>query len=412
MNYLFVHQGFPGQYIHIIERLAKEQNNIVAMGLNNRSEVIPKKVKYMKYTISRGNNEGLHPWMTDMETKVLRGEACAKQANILYKQGFMPDIICGHPGWGELLFLSDIWKNCPILSYQEFFYQPEGFDTGFDKEFGMHNKWTDRARSRMKGANCLLNLDLSEWNITPTEFQKSSFPTGWHNKISVIHDGINTEFAAPNKKRKIIDINETKKIREEDNLITFVNRSIEPYRGCHTFIRSIPEIQDKVENSQIVIVGSTTGVSYGAQCERGEWKDVFLKEIEGCYDKSRVHFVGKIRYESLIGLLQRTDAHVYLTYPFVLSWSLLEAMSCGAPVIASSTAPVMEVITNGVNGLLTDFFDSRLLAEKISIICKQKTLAYELGEKARTTIENRYELANCVKSQIELIHLVAKGAIG
>lgn len=412
MHLLFIHQGFPGQYIHIVRELAKNnRHTITALGLNSRHRDIPISVNYIKYEIEKGNLQGLHPWLTDIETKVIRGEACGRKAHELKNKGYEPDIICGHPGWGELLFLKEIWPKCPILNYQEFFYKAEGLDTGFDKEFGGHDQWTDKARSRMKGANCLLNLDIADWNVTPTHFQKSSFPEKWHDKISVLHDGINTTEAKPAKKKKVINIDNNTKIELDENMITFINRRIEPYRGCHTFIRAIPEIQAKVQNSQIVIIGAETGVSYGAKCTDGEWKDIFLKEIEGQYDKSRVHFVGTISYNAFITLMQRTDAHVYLTYPFVLSWSLLEAMSCEAPVIGSETLPVMEVIKNGENGILTDFFSSSMLAENISLLCKDKKLAKKLGKEARKTIVEKYELGMCVEDQISLIKLVAKGAV-
>lgn len=412
MKILFVHQGFPGQYIHIIRELSKDKKNIITgLGLNKETKNIPKNVEYIKYKIEQGNLKGLQPWLTDMESKVIRGEACGIKANEMKAKGYTPDIICGHPGWGELLFMKDIWPKSPILSYQEFYYRSEGFDTGFDKEFGAYNAWTDKARSRMKGANCLLSLDFSDWNITPTNFQKSSFPQRYQNKISVQHDGIDTNRAKPTNKTNIISINEGISIGMDDNVISFVNRSIEPYRGCHTFIRAIPEIQKRVKNSHIIIIGAQTGVSYGAECIEGEWKDVFLKEIEGDYDKSRVHFIGTINYETLIGILQRTNAHVYLTYPFVLSWSLLEAMSCEAPIVASSTLPVIEVINDGVNGLLTDFFNSKELAEKIGLLCRDKEKAKNLGKKARQTILKNYKLEECVKSQIELINLVARKII-
>ena len=185
----------------------------------------------------------------------------------------------------------------------------------------------------MKTANQLLNLEASHWCVTPTAFQRSSFPADWRKRISVIHDGIDTGICIPTSSPKPITLADGTLLEPGKQLVTFVNRRLEPYRGCHTMIRAIPELQRLAPDAQLLIVGETTGVSYGAVCPEGEWKDVFLAEIEGQYDPTRVHFAGKVPYQQFIPILQLSQAHVYLTYPFVLSWSLLEAMSCGCAVV-------------------------------------------------------------------------------
>ena len=210
----------------------------------------------------------------------------------------------------------------------------------------------------MKNAYLHLTLDSSYWNVTPTDFQRSTFPSRFQSSISAIHDGIDVRRASPSDKISSLLLPDQTKLTKGERIVTFVNRSLEPYRGCHTFIRSIPHILRLVPDARIVIVGSRSGVSYGAPCTDGEWSDLFLSEIAGTYDESRVHFVGTLPYNLFIPLLQLSACHVYLTYPFVLSWSLLEAMSCGCPVVGSSTAPVQEVIKDGTNGLLVDFFFS------------------------------------------------------
>jgi glycosyltransferase involved in cell wall biosynthesis len=230
--------------------------------------------------------------------------------------------------------------------------------------------------------------------------------------MSVIHDGIDTKKACPNKSPIPIKLSDKIVLNPGEKIVTFVNRNLEPYRGCHTMIRAIPKIQKLAPDAKLILVGQTTGVSYGATCSSGEWKDHFLKEIEGNYDPSRVIFTGNIPYEQFIPLLQLSQAHVYLTYPFVLSWSLLEAMSCGCAVVGSNTAPVQEVIKNGKNGLLVDFFDSEQLAETIAELLKNRELAEELGQEARKTVLERFELNSCVQRQLALMDLVANRSLG
>ncbi len=412
MKLLFVHQGFPGQYIHILRALAAQQcHQIIGLGIEESDQELPEGVQYFRYGISRGNQPGLHPFVTDVETKTIRGESCAHAAAQLKQKGFSPDLICGHPGWGELLFLRDVWPEVPLITYEEFFYNPRGFDYDFDPELQGKPEWQQCAGIRMKTANHLLNLQSCTWSVTPTEFQRSSYPKAFRNRMSVIHDGIDTVKACPVKKPRSVILADGTLLQSGDQIVTFVNRSLEPYRGCHSMIRAIPKLQRLVPEARLVIVGNTSGVSYGAVCPEGEWKDVFLKEIEGQYNPSSVHFTGMVPYTDFIPLLQLSQAHVYLTYPFVLSWSLLEAMSCGCAVVGSNTAPVQEVIEHRCNGLLVDFFKPDQLAESIAELLRNKELAKDLGYAARKTVLQRFELKACVERQLALMNLVVSGSL-
>ena len=412
MNILFVHQNFPGQYIHIVKLLAQDKSHsVVALGLCERKPDLPPNIKYFRYGLLRGPGNGTHDFASETEAKVIRGESCAHAAAQLKLQGFFPDIICAHPGWGESLFLSDIWPDTPILSYQEFYYQPNGLDTAFDPEFQVNSSWRKSAKIRMKNAYLNLSLDSSAWNVTPTLFQRSTFPSFYQDKISVIHDGIDVHFASPLVDPPSLTLPDKTTIHKSDNIITFVNRSIEPYRGCHTFIRSIPEIQRLLPESRIVIVGSTKGVSYGAECTDGEWNDKFLAEINGHYDPSRVHFVGLLPHNLFISLLRLSSCHVYLTYPFVLSWSLLEAMSCACPIVGSNTEPVAELIKHDSNGLLVDFFSPNDLADAIKEMLSNPSRSANFGASARSSIVKHYSLDTCLPLQLQLLNLVASRSL-
>lgn len=411
MNILFVHQSFPGQYRHILSALASQGcHQIIGLGLFPPSESLPPGVKYFRYGLTRGNHPGIDEFLVDLDSKVIRGQGCSQLALQLRKQGFIPDIICAHPGWGEALFLLDVWPNTPLLCYQEFFYNSIGFDYDFDSELQGSPDWEASARLRMKNANPLLMLHSSSWNVTPTKFQKSTFPSAFHSCISVIHDGIDTTLASPDFSLDQFSLPDGHIIQSSDTIITFVNRHLEPYRGCHTFIRSIPSILDSNPSAHIVIVGQTDGVSYGKPGPNNKWCDVFFAEIDGSYDKSRVHLTGSLGYSDFIQLLKLSSCHVYLSYPFVLSWSLLEAMSIGLPIVGSSTPSVKEVISDGVTGLLVDFFSPNQVSSAVTKILSDKASASSLGKHARQLVHDYYSLEKCVPQQLALIQLVASHA--
>ena len=413
MNILFIHQNFPGQYIHIVRALVQQGGHqLVALGLKPRSSSCPDGVHYHQYSLPRGNAKDVHWLASETEAKVIRAEACAAAAHQLKSQGFVPDLICAHPGWGEALFLLDVWPDAPLLAYQEFFYHPRGLDTDFDPELQAKIDWRSCAKVRMKNAYLNLTLQAAAWNVTPTAFQRSTFPLVDQQRMSTIHDGIDVSLASPLPSPSPLTLADGTLLQKGEPIVTFVNRSLEPYRGCHTFLRAIPELQRLVPEARIVVVGSTKGVSYGASCSQGEWRDLFLAEIEGQYDPSRVHFTGTLPYEHFLPLLRLSACHVYLTYPFVLSWSLLEAMSCACPVVASATAPVQEVIRDGHNGLLVDFFSPSALAEAMADLLRSPQRAAALGRAARETVLKNYSLDVCLPRQLQLINLVASRSIG
>ena len=414
MRILFVHQNFPGQYVHIVRALARQgSHQLVGLKLVAPGETLPQLqgVQLVGYTPKRSSTPQMHPWVGDLEAKVIRGEACAEAVERLIGQGFVPELICGHAGWGECLFLKDLLPDVPLLTYQEFFYQARGFDLDFDPEFQPSLTWRACARSRLKTANPLLNLIACDWGVTPTRFQHSSFPQPWRGQISVIHDGIDLtriDAAAGTEKLMLPD---GTLLRAGQPTVTFVNRRLEPYRGCHTFLRAIPAILERQPAARIVIVGDTTGVSYGARCRQGEWKDVLLREIEGRYDPSRLHFTGPLPYASFLPLLRLSAVHVYLTYPFVLSWSLLEALASGCAVVGSATAPVQEVIRDGHNGLLVDFFSPTDLAAAVTELLAHPQRRQALSEVAAAAARV-YGLDRCLPRQLALMEMVASRSLG
>jgi glycosyltransferase involved in cell wall biosynthesis len=318
------------------------------------------------------------------------------------ERGYTPDVIFGHSGWGETLFLKEVWPSAKLIVYAEFYYKGVGADVGFDPEFSTPNfdqVMIAQGRTAHLG-QALLHADAG---VSPTEWQASTYPAPLRRMISVIHDGVDTDALAPNPAARFA-LPDGRILRAGDEVLTFVNRNLEPYRGYHIFMRALPAILNARREAQVVIVGGDE-VSYGA-APKGEkgWKERILAEVRDQLDLSRVHFMGKIPYADFRSLLQVSRVHAYLTYPFVLSWSMIEAMAAGCHIVASDTAPVVEAIADGQNGTLVNFFDVAAWSEKLTEALANPALFQPLRDAARQTALARYDLRrHCLPRMVEFV---------
>ena len=414
MKILFIHQNFPGQFKFLAPALASQRHRVVAMTLQKVSATTWAGVEVFPYTTVRGTTLNVHPWVGDFETKTIRGEACFRAALRLREQGFSPDVIIAHHGWGESLFLKDVWPRARLGIYCEFFYNAEGSDVGFDPEFPVTDPG-DVCRLRLKNLNNLLHFEIADAGISPTHWQASTFPEAFRGRITVVHDGIDTKAVAPNPQASLSLTSangQTVKLTRESEVITFVNRNLEPYRGYHTMMRALPELLRRRPQARVLIVGGNE-VSYGARAPEGKsWKAIYSAEVRPLIaddDWSRVHFVGHVPYEQFVPLLQLSTVHVYLTYPFVLSWSLLEAMSAGCAIVASDTQPLREAIRHDDTGLLVDFFSPRQLTESVCALMEDAPRRVRLGECARAFAVAHYDLKTiCLPRQLEWVEALGR----
>jgi glycosyltransferase involved in cell wall biosynthesis len=408
---LFVHQNFPGQYKHMARIIAADPNNRVVAICDKisipRHEVIPG-INYLTYESPRVASTATHHYVRHMENSVRRGQAVFRVAATLRQEGFIPDVICVNPGWGEALYLKDIFPESKVLGLFEYFYAGIGRDVGFDPEFPVTIDM--RTKVRTKNAVNLLSLDACDWRVTPTRWQHSTFPEEYQNNMSVVFDGVDTNVLVPNKDVSFKIPDKNLELTANQEIITFVNRNLEPLRGYHMFMRSIPAILEQRPDAYILIVGGD-GVSYGRRPEHaGGYKQQYLDEIKDKVDTARVIFLNLIPYAKFVSLLQLSSVHVYLTYPFVLSWSMIEAMSAGCLVVGSKTPPVEEVIEDGVNGLLVDFFSTEEICNAVNRVLDHPDRMADLRQAARQTIVSKYDLATiCLPQHIELINTLAQG---
>ena len=407
MNILFIHQNFPGQFKHLAPSLASLGNDVTALVLAKTEAKQWNGVRLVSYSLSRGNAKEAHPWTVDFESKVIRGEACLKAALALRDQGYKPEVIIAHPGWGESLFLKEVWPEAKLKLYCEFFYHARGADVGFDPEFSASDP-ADAGRVTLKNANMLLQFQNADAGLSPTHWQANTYPPYIRDKITVVHDGIDTEALKPNPEVRFT-LDSGRVLTRDDEVVTFVNRALEPYRGFHVFLRSLPKLLAARPNASVLIVGKE-GVSYGAQPPNGKsWKTIFSEEVLPqltLQQRESIHFLGTIDYPRFINLLQISRVHVYLTYPFVLSWSLLEAMSVGCSIVASDTQPLHEAIKHNETGLLVDFFDHSALADSVTRLLDDEDSRVRLGKAAREFAIENYDLKSvCLPKQIQwLLH--------
>ncbi|NIE80513.1 glycosyltransferase [Asaia sp. As-1742] len=402
MRFLFVHQNFPGQFLHLVRHL-HEQGDHEIVFISEANEGYLPGVRRVLYRQDRVVSPGTHPALRELEMGLSRAEAVARAAQTLKGLGYTPDIIIGHHGWGELLNLVDVYPDVPILGYFEFFYHTDRNDVDFDPEFPPRPELSPNVR--VKNAINLLALNLNQHGQTPTLFQRETYPDWAQSRINLLREGVNLDLCTPDPGvfRRNVTIG-PHIICPSDKLVTFVARNLEPYRGIHSFMRALPRILDERPDARIILVGGD-GTSYGAPppADAGSWRDIFLREVSGRIDAERVHFLGKIDYDTFRLTLRRSDAHVYLTYPFVASWSLREAMATGCAIVGSQTAPVEEFITDRSTGLLAPFLEPDRIADAVLEILEDRRLAGRLRKQARRYAEQNLSLQGYLENYDALI---------
>ncbi len=404
---MFIHQNFPGQYTHLAPALA-ERAGVQVWGVGEKPGYQAPGVQYIAYGTPKGAGEQTHRYLRSLEGSVRRGQLLANRlVQARDKDGLDPDVIVCHPGWGEGLFLKDVFPRAKTLFYWEFYYNAFGQDLGFDPATPV--TLDDAARVRVLNATQLIALQAADWGVSPTRWQWSRYPDWARQRITCLHEGVDTDRIAP-RPDAVFRTPDGREFRKGDPVISYVARNLEPYRGFPSFLKALAIMQRERRDLHAVVVGGEE-VSYGRRPEGApSWKAKLLAEMEGQLDLGRIHFTGRIAHDLLHQLFRVTAAHVYLTYPFVLSWSMLESMACGAVVVGSDTPPVAEAITHGETGLLVPFFDPEAIAGGVLGVLADPAAHAHLAEAGRRRVVERYDLRTvCLPRQLEMVERLAAG---
>lgn len=384
---LFVHNNFPAQFRSLAEALVAKGVPCAAIAQQHGGEGVPG-VPWIRYALPRGSTEGILPLAVRAEADLLRGSMALEAAKRAASQGFTPDVIIGHTGWGETVLLKEVWPQARQVLYPEFFYAGHGLDIGFDTEF---KPVTEPAilLGTTKNAISALSLTKADAIVCPTPFQASTLPKVFQPLVRVIHEGIDVEAIRPAPAEPFA-LDDGRVLPPGAPVVTHVNNNMEPLRGLHIFARALPRLMAEVPDAQVILIGQTSSHGYsGAAPDGRTWTDVCFDGVE--IDRSRTHFLGRVPHARMLAALRLSTAHVYYSYPFVLSWSLAESMASGCYVIGSDTAPLRDAIEDGVNGRLLPFFDPAALSEALIAACREPGRSAPMREAARRTAERLFD---------------------
>ena len=388
MNYLFVHQHFPAQYVHLVRHLIGIPGNRVVF-ISQKCQHSIEGVENRVYQ-PQGTNGGGHPYVLPLDNAVRAALAVNEVCAALRAEGFVPDIIAGHAGWGETLLIHDVFPEVPLLCYFEFYFHAQGLDVGFDPEFSQAHA-DDNVRLHLRNAVSNMSFTNCHWMHTATEWQRSYFPSHMQARMTALHEGVDTSRVHADPQARLVLPNGVV-LTAEDLVITFVARDLEPYRGFHHFMRALPKVMQANPDVHVVVVGGD-GVSYGALPPYGgTYRNMLLAELSGKIDLQRIHFLGRVPRNIFLSVLQISSAHTYFSYPFVPSWSLFEAMAVGCLIVGSDNAPVSQILQHEETAYLVNTFDAEAVADTLLHAVNPSGQHGRIRDAARAHIVKHYDL--------------------
>ena len=404
MKIMFVHQNMPGQYRELVQWLAGTGDHQIYFLTQRKAAPSFEGVQTRVYEPHHKPADNAYGLSKNWEESTGNGLGAARAARQIEKtEGFKPDIVIGHVGWGELTFFKEIWKDVPIIGLFEYYYSATGGPVGFDpaERVSENTPFLLHARNAVP----LANIETVDIGLSPTFWQRDRFPQSFHRKLYVCHDGIRTDQLKPDPKVRLKLGRLKHDLKRADEIVTFVSRNLERTRGFHIFMRALPRILKERPNARVLILGGNE-TSYGGKSKHpGGLRAEMEAEVGKDVDWRRVHFLGKLPYDDYQKVVQISRCHLYLTMPFVLSWSFLEAMAMEATIVASDVAPVREAITHGKTGLLVDFFNPDAFADQVIEVLQDPEKYQRLGPEARKHVVQHYDfLTKCLPEHVAQIN--------
>ena len=401
MNILFIHPAALGQFEYLAPALANDPSHQVVFLCRSVCSQIPPGVRVKKYQVDK-------EWLPPLKAAIWEAEAVFWAIRALEKEdSFRPDLVVGHGGWGSMLYVKAACPTARMVSYLEWYFcVPPGVE---DAWFLGRTPEEISVLLTQRNAPILSQMEASDAMFAPTEWQKSRFPAVYRPGIRVIHEGVDDKFYFPHKEDGRALENLVPGLCGQEEIVTFVSRGLEPTRGFPQFMDAVRLLLARRPHCHVVIVGDEK-THYGSKPKDGKtWKQAEIEK--GGFDAKRVHFTGRISTDDFRTLLWVSTVHVYLTTPFILSWSMLQAMSAGCCLVASAVEPVEEVVEDGVNGLLADIRSPERIAERIEQALSDASLRERLGFSARQTIMDRFRLDTCLQKQTELLFGTEENAL-
>lgn len=408
MRVCFIHQNIPAQFRHLIDALLLRGDQVLALCEQTAAQ------RWARHHPNLGSAGYRLPPAAELSAvpshlrqthlQMLRAGAVLDALRAMCRKGLQPDVVVAHPGWGEAMFLRGALPHTPFLAYCEFYYRAAGADVGFDPEYPVSDdRWQ---RLQLRNMPLLLALHDMDMGWCPTRWQRDQMPEAYASRLQVAHEGVDTAQVKPDEHAQWSIGGH--RLRRGDPIVTYVARNLEPHRGFHVFMRGLPLLQRLVPQARVVVVGGDE-VSYGVRLPAGQsYRERLVAELGDRVDWSRVLFTGRLPYADYLKVLQLSAVHAYLSYPFVLSWSLLEAMSAGCCIVGSATPPVQEVIEHGHNGWLVDFFDAEGLARRLAAALQAPAQTLALRAAARRTVCERFDLhSRCLPAGLAMLDRLA-----
>lgn len=394
MKILFVHQNMPGQYRELLQWLIAHQNHQIAFLTQRKTPPKFEGVHTVIYKPHHAPGQKAYGLSKVWEQAAGAGFGAAMAARALESDhNFKPDIVVGHVGWGELTFFKQVWPDVPVIGFFEYYYRLDGGIVGFDpsEPVSDHTPFLLEARNAVP----LANIEVVDQGQCPTFWQRDRFPKSFHDRMYVCHDGIRTDTLLPDAEASLRLSRLKQPLNRADEIVTYVARNLETTRGFHILMRALPRILRERPKARIIIVGGND-VSYGGKSKHpGGLRAKMEEEVGADMDWSRVHFIGQVPYGDFKKIIQISRCHIYLTMPFVLSWSMLEAMSMQATIVASDVLPVREMLTHGETGLLVDFHQPDALASQVIDVLAEPDAYAHLGPAARAYVAGTHDFLGC-----------------